>query len=147
MSGGRGSTERWTPKGKGGKNAFRGQGHFRDSEGGPANRDGREMKDVGAGDSRNRRSVWTVATQPYAGAHFATFPPKLIEPCIIAGCPIDGTVLDPFSGSGTTGQVAIGNARRYIGCELNPDYHALAEQRLHGAQIGLPLHTTTDTTP
>jgi DNA modification methylase len=90
-------------------------------------------------ETRNRRSVWTVPTQPYSGAHFATFPPRLIEPCILAGCPIDGTVLDPFSGSGTTGQVAIGNARRYIGCELNPAYNALAEQRLHGAQIGIGI--------
>jgi DNA modification methylase len=141
MSGGRGSTERWTPKGKGGKNAFRGQGHFRDSEGGPANRDGREMKDVGAGDSRNRRSVWTIATQPYKGAHFATFPPALVEPCILAGCPVGGTVLDPFSGSATTGQVALSNARNYVGCELNPDYHELAQRRLDGAQLGLPLPT------
>ena len=90
-------------------------------------------------DSRNRRSVWTVATQPYAGAHFATFPPKLIEPCILAGCPVGGTVIDPFSGSGTTGQVAIGAHRQFIGCELNPAYYELAAQRLNGAQIGLPI--------
>ena len=89
--------------------------------------------------TRNRRSVWTVATQPYSGAHFATFPPKLIEPCILAGCPPGGTVLDPFNGSGTTGEVAIGNARNYIGIELSPEYLRLAEQRLNGAQIGLPL--------
>ena len=89
--------------------------------------------------TRNRRSVWTVATQPYSGAHFATFPPKLIEPCILAGCPPGGTVLDPFNGSGTTGEVAIGNARNYIGIELSPEYLRLAEQRLNGAQIVLPL--------
>ena len=89
--------------------------------------------------SRNRRSVWTVTTKPYKGAHFATFPPALVEPCILAGCPVGGTVLDPFSGSATTGQVALANARSYVGCELNPDYHELAQQRLDGAQLGLLL--------
>jgi site-specific DNA-methyltransferase (adenine-specific) len=89
----------------------------------------------------NRRSVWTIATQPYKGAHFATFPPALVEPCILAGCPVGGTVLDPFSGSATTGQVALANARNYIGCELNPEYHELAQRRLDGAQLGLPLTT------
>jgi DNA modification methylase len=91
------------------------------------------------GCARNRRSVWTVATKPYKGAHFATFPPALVEPCILAGCPVGGTVLDPFSGSATTGQVALSNARNYIGCELNPEYHELAQQRLDGAQLGLLL--------
>jgi len=93
----------------------------------------------GDGENRNRRSVWTIATQPYKGAHFATFPPALVEPCILAGCPVGGTVLDPFSGSATTGQVALSNARNYIGCELNPEYHELAQQRLDGAQLGLAL--------
>ena len=88
---------------------------------------------------RNRRSVWTVTSYPYKGAHFATFPPALVEPCILAGCPVGGTVLDPFSGSATTGQVALANARSYIGCELNPDYHELAQRRLDGAQLGLSL--------
>jgi DNA modification methylase len=92
-------------------------------------------------DNRNRRSVWTVATKPYKGAHFATFPPALVEPCILAGCPVGGTVLDPFSGSATTGQVALANARSYVGCELNPDYHELAQRRLDGAQLGLLLTT------
>jgi len=95
--------------------------------------------DATAPDRRNRRSVWTVATKPYSGAHFATFPPALVEPCILAGCPVGGTVLDPFSGSATTGQVALANARNYIGCELNPEYHELAQRRLDGAQLGLPL--------
>jgi DNA modification methylase len=80
--------------------------------------------------TRNRRSVWTVATQPYSGAHFATFPPKLIEPCILAGCSIGGTVLDPFTGSGTTGEVALLNGRQFVGIELNPDYYELARQRI-----------------
>jgi DNA modification methylase len=83
------------------------------------------------GDSaRNKRSVWHIATQPYSGAHFATFPEALIEPCILAGCPIGGTVLDPFAGSGTTGAVAIRHQRNFIGCELNADYIALAERRI-----------------
>lgn len=81
-------------------------------------------------ESRNRRSVWTVPTQPFAGAHFATFPPALVEPCIRAGAPVGGIVLDPFSGAGTTGLVALRNQRNYIGCELNPEYAAMAEVRI-----------------
>jgi DNA modification methylase len=79
---------------------------------------------------RNKRSVWTVATQPYPGAHFATFPPKLIEPCILAGCPEGGTVLDPFAGAGTTGMVALRHGRSFVGCELNADYVRLARDRI-----------------
>ena len=82
-----------------------------------------------AASGRNRRSVWTVATQPYSGAHFATFPPALIVPCILAGCPQGGTVLDPFGGSGTTGEVAAGNGRNAILIELNPEYAKLAQDR------------------
>lgn len=78
---------------------------------------------------RNRRTVWTVATSPYADAHFATYPPDLIKPCILAGCPVGGTVLDPFGGSGTTGQVALELGRKAILIELNPEYVKLAEQR------------------
>jgi DNA modification methylase len=81
------------------------------------------------GDTRNKRSVWTVATQPYSGAHFATFPPDLIRPCIRAGCPIGGTVLDPFGGSGTTGMVALEESRSVILCELNPEYAEIAKGR------------------
>lgn len=73
-------------------------------------------------ESRNKRSVWTVSTKPFSGAHFATFPPDLIEPCILAGCPESGTVLDPFAGSGTTGEVALKHFRRFVGVELNPTY-------------------------
>jgi len=123
--------------GRGGKNAFRGQGHMRDGKNGPANRDGRDMKDVGMGDTRNKRSVWTVCTQPYKGAHFATFPPKLISPMILAGCPVGGTVLDPFGGSGTTGEVAEALGRNSILIELNPAYIELQKQRT--AQMGLGL--------
>jgi DNA modification methylase len=84
----------------------------------------------GHGDRRNRRSVWTVTTKPYKGAHFATMPPALVEPCILAGCPEGGTVLDPFAGSGTTLAVAAELGRNGIGCELNPEYIELAEQRI-----------------
>ena len=88
------------------------------------------MKAVGNGETRNRRSVWTVTTKPFKGAHFATFPPDLIEPCILAGCPVGGTVLDPFGGSGTTAGVAIKHGRNAILCELNPDYAALVNARV-----------------
>ena len=81
-------------------------------------------------DMRNRRSVWTVATKPFKGAHFATFPPQLIEPCILAGCPENGVVLDPFFGAGTTGLVAQRHNRRWIGCELNPEYAEIARKRI-----------------
>lgn len=83
----------------------------------------------GESDKRNKRSVWTIPTAPYKGAHFATFPPALIEPCILAGCPRGGTVLDPFGGSGTTAQVAIQHGRKAILCELNPEYIKLIHQR------------------
>ena len=79
---------------------------------------------------RNKRSVWTVTTRPFRGAHFATFPPALIEPCILAGCPEGGTVLDPFFGAGTTGLVAQRHNRKWIGCELNPEYAAIAQTRI-----------------
>ena len=82
------------------------------------------------GETRNRRSVWTVTTKPFKGAHFATFPPDLIEPCILAGCPPGGTVLDPFGGSGTTAGVAVKHGRRAVLCELNPDYAALVPDRV-----------------
>ena len=81
---------------------------------------------------RNRRSVWTVATQPFSEAHFATFPPKLVEPCILAGCPAGGIVLDPFCGSGTTGMVALRHGRRFIGIELNAEYVDMAHRRIQG---------------
>jgi len=88
------------------------------------------MKAVGNGETRNRRSVWTVTTKPFRGAHFATFPPDLIEPCILAGCPVGGTVLDPFGGSGTTAGVAIKHGRKAILCELNPEYAAMIHERV-----------------
>ena len=81
-------------------------------------------------ESRNRRTVWTVTTKPFAGAHFATFPPDLIEPCILAGAPRGGVVLDPFGGSGTTAGVAIKHGRRAVLCELNPEYAAMVPARI-----------------
>jgi DNA modification methylase len=81
-------------------------------------------------EKRNKRSVWTVAAIGYAGAHFATFPPKLIEPCILAGSKQGDTVLDLFNGSGTTGEVALLYGRKYIGIELNPEYVELSRVRL-----------------
>jgi DNA modification methylase len=83
-------------------------------------------------DARNRRSVWTVATKPYKGAHFATFPPALIEPMILAGSRPGDVVFDPFMGSGTTAQVAQSLGRQWLGCELNEDYRALQTARLAG---------------
>ena len=79
---------------------------------------------------RNRRSVWTVTTKPFKGAHFATFPPDLIEPCVLAGCPVGGVVLDPFGGAGTTGLVANRFGRSAILCELNAEYVAMAAARI-----------------
>jgi DNA modification methylase len=81
-------------------------------------------------ENRNKRSVWTVTTKPYSGAHFATFPPDLIEPCILAGAPEGGIVLDPFMGSGTTAHTALRAGRQYVGCELNGEYIKLANKRL-----------------
>lgn len=88
------------------------------------------MKAVGRTDKRNRRSVWTVTTKPFKGAHFATFPVDLITPCILAGCPEGGTVLDPFGGAGTTGMAALRLGRSAILIELNPEYAAMAERRI-----------------
>jgi len=99
---------------------------------------GKDSQNLGGSDgSRNKRSVWTVNTKPYAGAHFAVFPQELIEPCIMAGAPVGGIVLDPFMGSGTTAQVAQHLGRKYLGCELNPDYKPLQKKRV--AQQSLEL--------
>src|SRR5690606_27605975 len=84
---------------------------------------------------RNRRSVWTVTTKPFKGAHFATFPPDLIEPCILAGCPEGGTVLDPFGGAGTTGLVATQAGRNAVLCEINPEYVEMARARIDAASL------------
>jgi hypothetical protein len=215
-------------KGRGGRNAFRGQGAERDGDNGPANRDGREMRDVGVGATRNKRSVWEIATSPFPEAHFATFPPKLVEPCILAGTsekgccpecgapwervteqlerppavsfggkhgtadpqsaahrimantqarrndgaehdspfigprtigwrptckheaePIPCTVLDPFSGAGTTLLVAMRLGRSAIGVELNAKYAAMAKARIEGDRplfVSVAVQPSCDTT-
>ena len=84
---------------------------------------------------RNKRDVWQINTVPYKGGHFAAFPPKLAETCLLAGCPPGGVVLDPFLGSGTTAAVAKQLGRHYIGIELNPEYCTLAEKRIGGVAV------------
>lgn len=79
---------------------------------------------------RNKRDVWTISTKPFDGAHFATFPEELVIPCLLAGCPEKGTVLDPFAGAGTVGVVCKKNNRNFIGVELNPEYVKIAEKRI-----------------
>ena len=101
------------------------------------NTSGGQESFVSISETRNRRSVWTVTTKPYAGAHFATFPPDLIEPCILAGAPAGGIVLDPFMGSGTTAAVAIKHGRGYLGCELNPAYAELQQERIRDATLSV----------
>ena len=116
-----GSRYEWnTQKFKGGDIAI----HHRSTEG---------NESAGPTAGRNRRDVWTIATEAFPGAHFATFPRKLVEPCILAGCPAGGVVLDPFFGSGTVGVVALSLGRQYIGIELNPAYAEMARNRIeHG---------------
>lgn len=111
--------------------------------GAPSLVDGRNQlvagKSLGVGtEKRNKRSVWTINTAAYADAHFATFPEDLIVPCILAGCPESGLVLDPFMGAGTTAVVARKLNRNYVGFELNADYVKIAEDRIY-KQIGLFL--------
>jgi len=87
--------------------------------------------------TRNRRSVWNIDTEPYSGAHFAVFPRGLVRPCILAGSPPDGIVLDPFFGSGTLGVVCVEQGRRCVGIEIKPEYAQLARERLSKVQIKL----------
>ena len=87
-------------------------------------------------DTRNCRSVWTIATQPYDGAHFATMPPDLAERCILATSRPGDVVLDPFFGSGTTGMVAEKHGRRWIGFDLNPEYEQLQKERTAQRTLG-----------
>src|SRR5574337_137895 len=119
-------------------------GNTMPTKGGMAYRDGASehrtaanLHNIGARETCNKRSVWTVPTLPYSGAHFATFPPALIEPCILAGTRNGDIVFDPFFGSGTTGQVAQALGRQWIGCEINEDYAPLQKSRT--AQSALPL--------
>lgn len=118
---------------KGNRKTFRGGGAYTN---GQSYENGAEVENDSVGNApnesgtRNKRSVWEVATYPYKAAHFATFPPRLVEPCILAGCPEGGTVLDPFMGSGTVAIVALNHFRKYVGIELNPEYVALANERI-----------------
>jgi len=91
--------------------------------------------DATSPDRRNRRSVWTVCTKPYSGAHFAVMPPDLVKPCILAGCPEGGVVLDPFMGSGTVAAVAQDAGRRAVGIELNPQYCKLIAKRFRQRRL------------
>lgn len=95
---------------------------------------------VAPGRGKNKRSVWTISTEPFPGSHFAVMPTKLVQDCISAGCPAEGVVYDPFSGSGTVGLVAMGLGRQYIGSELNREYVEMARQRIAKAD---PLQPTT----
>jgi DNA modification methylase len=88
------------------------------------------QREIVVRDTRRKRSVWSVSPSPYKDGHFATFPPDLIEPCVLAGAPVGGTVLDPFGGSGTTAGVAVKHGRKAILCELNPEYAALIPDRV-----------------
>ena len=94
-------------------------------------------------ETKNKRSVWSIPVASYSEAHFATYPPELIKPCILAGCPEGGTVLDPFGGSGTTAQVASNLNRNAILCELNPEYVDIAKSRLHDS-LGMFLDMTVE---
>ncbi len=117
------------------RNSFARETKYTDGEHGQTaqHRTGRD--DVDYDETRNKRSVWTVATSGFKGAHFATFPPDLIRPCVQAGSPRGGLVLDPFGGAGTTALVAMQEGRKSVICELNPEYAALARQRLDTAWI------------
>ena len=90
-------------------------------------------------DRKNKRSVWSVTNKPYKGAHFACFPPDLIEPCILAGSKKGDIILDPFMGSGTTASVALTHDRHYYGCELHEDYGSLIQKRIRSVPTKLPM--------
>ena len=105
--------------------------HVRGSQGPVAGSEAKYAgREVTVRETRRKRSVWSVSPSPFKGAHFATFPPDLIEPCVLAGCPLGGTVLDPFGGSGTTAGVALKHGRDAVICELNPEYAAMIPARI-----------------
>ena len=114
--------------------------HNRPLEGTRSKYDYKDEKKKPAGPRRNRRSVWTIPVEPYKGPHYATFPTALVAPCVLAGCPPGGTVLDPFMGTGTVAAVAEMLGRHWLGVELNEDeYRPLIEDRLANAQPGMKL--------
>lgn len=131
MSGGEGSKEQWT---RGAKHSFKRKGSKRGEVGICPNsptathREDRKDNEYDV-TKRNKRDVWTTSVRPFKGAHFATFPPELIRPCILAGSPQGGIVLDPFGGSGTTGMVALQEGRKAVLCEINPEYAAMIHSR------------------
>jgi site-specific DNA-methyltransferase (adenine-specific) len=93
-----------------------------------------DSESIREANGRNRRTVWQVPTEPFPGAHFATFPPQLVEPCVLAGSTPGDWVLDPFFGAGTVGVVCAQQARNYVGIELNPEYVALAAERIRATE-------------
>ena len=107
-------------------------------EGKRKNAKGMDNTPVIINEMRNKRDVWSVNTDHFEGAHFATFPEELVKPMVLAGCSRGGVVLDPFTGSGTTGVVALMEGRNFVGCELNADYHAMAKKRIKGAWEASP---------
>lgn len=115
-----------------GKNGARSQGPKGLASPNGMIRDSGTLSGIPPSGDRNKRSVWSVVSQPFHEAHFATFPEELIAPCVLAGCPMGGIVLDPFSGSGTTGVVALRYHREYVGIELNPESVAMSERRISG---------------
>ena len=117
------------------RNSFARETKYTDGEHGQTAQHRTGRNDVDYDETRNKRSVWTVATASFKGAHFATFPPDLIRPCVLAGSPRGGMVLDPFGGAGTTALVAMQEGRQSVICELNPEYASLARQRLDTAWI------------
>jgi len=121
-----------TGKPPGNKKPTKGGRHY--AEGANEHRTAANLHNIGARETRNRRSVWTVTTKPFKGAHFATFPVDLIEPCILAGSRPGDLVLDPFMGAGTTAVAAMTHERASVGCELNPNYLDIACRRIEDAQ-------------
>lgn len=117
------------------RNSFARETKYSDGAHGQKGQHRPDRPDVHYDQVRNKRSVWSVSTQGFKGAHFATFPPDLIRPCILAGAPRGGLVLDPFGGAGTTALVAMQEGRRSVLCELNPEYAALARARLDAAWL------------
>jgi site-specific DNA-methyltransferase (cytosine-N4-specific) len=127
----------WANRQRSKRNSFARETKYSDGKHGQKAQHRPDREDFSYDETRNKRSVWTIATEAYPGAHFATFPEALVEPCVLAGTKPGGIVFDPFFGSGTTGQVAQRLGRRFIGCELNREYEPLQRERLR--QPGLAL--------